>query len=182
MFQLDKDTKSSQKVKERGIFSSSGTMRNMKREMQNLINSVGGTGGMLQDYGIKAGVDGRLSLDTTTLNAQLDKNPDNVKAFFQGGTFTNPDGTTKKITGAFNNIEEQVSKYSKYGGILDNYKSSMSHRLDSLQTQEEKATARLTAKYNTMATRWAAYDTMINKLNSESSTITTMIDALAPKH
>ena len=181
MFQLDKDTKSSQKEKERGIFSSSGTMRNMKREMQNLINSVGGTGGMLQDYGIKAGVDGRLSLDTDTLNAQLDKNPDNVKAFFQGGTFTNPDGTTKEIKGAFNKIEEQVSKYSKFGGILDNYKSSMSHRLDSLETQKEKATARLTAKYATMAKRWAAYDTMINKLNSASTTLTTLIDAMAPK-
>jgi len=182
MFQLNKDTKSSQKEKERGIFSSSGTMRNMKREMQNLVNSVGGRGGTLQDYGIKTGVDGRLSLDKEKLTAQLDKNPDNVKAFFQGGTFTNPDGTTTEIKGAFNNIEKQVSKYSKFGGILDNYKSSMSHTLDSLQKQEEKASARLTAKYATMAKRWAAYDTMINKLNSASSTITTMIDAMAPKN
>jgi len=181
MFQLDKDTKSSQKEEERGIFSSSGTMRNMKREMQNLINSVGGRGGMLQDYGISAGVDGRLSLDTDTLNAQLDKNPDNVKAFFQGGTFTNPDGTTTEITGAFNKIEDQVSKYSKFGGILDNYKDSMNRKLDSLQTQEEKATARLTAKYATMAKRWSAYDAMINKLNSESTTLTSLIDSMAPE-
>ncbi|SFV68524.1 Flagellar hook-associated protein FliD [hydrothermal vent metagenome] len=181
MFQLNQDTKSSQKEKERGIFSSSGTMRNMKREMQNLINSVGGTGGMLQDYGIKYGVDGRLSLDSEKLNEQLDKNPDNVKAFFQGGTFTNPDGTTTELKGAFNKIEEQVSKYSKFGGILDNYKNSMSHTLDSLETQKEKATKRLEAKYATMAKRWSAYDAMISKLNAASTTLTTMIDALAPQ-
>jgi len=181
MFQLDKDTKSSQKEKERGIFSSSGTMRNMKREMQNLVNSVGGRGGMLQDYGIELGRDGRLSLDTKKLEEQLDKNPDNVKAFFQGGTFTNPNGTTTDMKGAFNTIEEQVSKYSKFGGILDNYKDSMNHSLDSLEKQKEKATARLEAKYATMAKRWSAYDAMINKLNSASTTLTTMIDALAPK-
>jgi len=181
LFQLNQDTKSSQKESERGVFSSSSTIRNMTRDMQNLVNSVDKAGNTLQDYGIKLGPDGRLSLNTDTLNKQLDTNPDNVKAFFQGGTFTEDNGTTATLKGIFNTIEESVSKYSKFGGILDNYKNSMTHSLDTLNEQKQKALDRLTAKYETMAKRWSAYDAMINKFNSDSATLTSMIDALAPK-
>jgi len=179
MFQLDKDTKSSKDVKVRGTFSNDSTVRNMKRSLQNMINSVGGNAGLLQDYGVQLGSDGRLSLDTKKLGEQLDKNPDNVKAFFQGGTFKKVDGSTEKLNGAFNDIEKQVSNYSKFGGILDDYKNSMTHSLDSLNTQKQKATDRLTAKYATMAKRWSSYDAIINKLNSTSTQLTSMMNALS---
>jgi len=181
LFQLDKDTKSSQNKEERGVFSGDSTVKSMKRDLESIIHIVGSGLGQLEDYGITTARDGRLSLDTSKFEEKLKENPSNVKAFFVGGTFTKKDGSEVDIKGAFNEIEEDFSKYSKYGSFSTNYKTYLEDRVESLTEQKDKATARLTAKYATMAKRWASYDTLLNQLNATSTTLTSMIDSLAPK-
>jgi flagellar hook-associated protein 2 len=181
LFQLDKDTKSSKDVKERGIFSGDSTVKSMKRDLQNIMRNIGSGLGQISDYGITTDNNGRLSLDTAKFEEKLDENPANVKAFFVGGTFVKSDGSEVDAKGAFNEIEDDFSKYSKYGSFSTNYTTSLKDRIDTLTEQRDKATARLTAKYATMAKRWASFDALINQLNSTSSTLTSMIDSLAAK-
>jgi len=178
IFQLTEDTKSSQKVEERGIFSSDSTVKGMKRDIQNILNTVGGGVGRMQDYGIEVGDDGRLSLDSTKLNEKLDENPDNVQAFLAGGTFVKSDGQNVEVDGIFTEMENTFAKYSKYGAVLDDYKTSIQDRIDSLNTQREKAVARLDSRYRTLAKQWQAYDLMISQLNAASSTFIQMANSL----
>ncbi len=178
LFQLDTDTKSSQKEEERGVFSGDSTIKGMKRDIQNILNTVGGGVGMMQEYGLEVARDGRLSLDSSKLNEKLDENPDNVQAFLAGGTFIKSDGSSVEVDGIFSEMEDTFAKYSKYGAILDDYKTSMQDRIDSLNEQREKAVERLNSRYETLAKQWQAYDLMISQLNSASSTFIQMANSL----
>jgi len=176
MYQLGQDTKSSQDEDERGVFSSDTTIKNMKIDLINVITSAGGDGGRLQDFGIKVDNDGRLSLDSELLNKKLDEDPENVHSYFIGGTYTQDDGSTIELHGAFADIEDQFAKYSKGGAILDKYSDSITTRLDSLSTQREKAVDRLDSSYATMAKKFAAYDLMISQYNQTSDMFTQMMN------
>ncbi len=177
MFQLNRDTKSSQNKKERGAFSSDSTVKGMKRDLQNMINNVGSGLGSMQDYGIKAGRDGRLSLDTTKFEEKLKDNPANTKAFLSGGDFVKDNGSTVKVDGIFGEMKNSVDKYSKFGAILDDYKTSMQDRIKTLTQQQTRATDRLEAKYKTLQEKWSSYDSIISKLNNTSTSLQQMINS-----
>lgn len=179
LYQLDKDTKSSEKAEERGIFSGESTMKNMKSDLINMLIQVGEGVGRLQDYGIEVANNGSLSLDTSKLNKMLDENPSNVQAFFAGGTFTKSDGSEVELEGTFVQMEEDVSKYTKYNAGLDQYDNLIKSKLESLSEQRTKALERLTAKYDIMAKQYAAYDAMITRFNSISTMFTNMVNAEA---
>lgn len=177
MFQLATDTKSSQEESERGIFSSDSTMKGMKSALTNMLASLGQGAGKIQDYGIEADADGRLSLDSTKLGEMLDKDATSTQAFFVGGTFTNASGTTTELRGIFADVETEVAKYSKYNNVLDQFKESINTRTESLNAQREKAVARLESTYAIMAKRFAAYDLVINQFNAASDMFSQMINA-----
>lgn len=177
MFQLNTDTKSSTDEDERGVFSSESTIKSMKSAMSIMLKNVGESVGEISDYGILTDDDGRLSLDTDLLNTALASDATSAQAFFVGGTFTSSDGSTTELSGVFVELEEEVAKYAKRGSILDEYKESITTRLDSLTEQKEKAIARLDSSYAIQAKRFAAYDAVISKFNTASSMFTDMIDA-----
>lgn len=175
VYQLGEDTKSSQKESERGIFSNDSTIKSMQRSIENILNSVGGGVGNIEDYGINLGDDGRLSLDSAVLNEKLDANPDNTQAFLAGGTFIRDDGSKSEVSGIFTDFENEFAKYSKYGAILDDYKTSMQDRVDSQNERRTTAIERLDTKYAIMAKQWASYDSMINQYNNASNMFTALI-------
>ncbi|MCK9472183.1 flagellar filament capping protein FliD [Sulfurimonas sp.] len=177
LYQLGEDTKSSEKPEERGIFSNESIIKNMKSDMLNMIAKAGEGVGRLQDYGIEIEDDGRLKLDQTKLNQKLDENPKNVQAFFAGGTFTKNDGSEVELKGAFVEMENDISKYTKYNAGLDQYGNLLEDRLDNLTEQRTKAMERLTVKYEIMAKQFAAYDSVITQLNSVSSMFTDLVNS-----
>lgn len=177
LYQLNKDTKSSEKVEERGVFSSESTIKNMKSDLINMLGRVGESVGRLQDYGIEVADDGSLSLETSKLNEMLDADSSNVQAFFAGGTFTKSDGSEVELEGAFVQMEEDVLKYTSYNAGLDQYENLINSRLESLTEQRTKAMERLTAKYDIMAKQFTSYDAMITQFNSISTMFTNMVNA-----
>jgi len=177
LYQLGEDTKSSENADERGIFSNESIIKSMKSDMLNMIVRSGEGVGRLQDYGIEIEDDGRLSLDTATLNQMLDENPQNVQAFFAGGTFTKSDGSEVELEGAFVEIQEDVSKYTSYNATLDQYGNLLTSKLESLDEQRTKALERLTVKYEIMAKQFAAYDLVITQLNSVSTMFTDLVNS-----
>lgn len=179
LYQLIEDTKSSEKVEERGVFSGESTIKGMKAQLMNMIGSAGEGVGRLQDYGIEVADDGSLSLDSSKLNEMLDENPDNVQAFFAGGTFTKSNGSTVELEGAFTQMQEDVSVYTKYNATLDQYNNLLSSTIESLDEQRTKAMERLNAKYEIMAKQYAAYDAVITQLNSVSQMFTDLVNSEA---
>jgi len=176
--QLSTMTKSSKDESERGIFSSDSTIKAMKNTVLNMLSTVGEGAGRLQDYGFSSNRDGTISLDHSVFKEKLSENPANVQAFFSGGTFTT-NGTSKELTGAFDEIKSTLDRYTKYDATLDQLKSSYTSRISSLEDQKTLASDRLTARYNIMAKKFAAYDAMINKINSASDIFVQLANAQA---
>ena len=177
LYQLTTDTKSSENAEERGIFSGESFMKTMKADMLSIVGTAGGGVGRVQDYGIEVNDDGSLKLDTTKLNEMLEANPDNVQAFFTGGTFTKDDGSEVTLDGAFVEMEEEIEKYTKYNQSLDQYKNLLEDKIESITEQRSKAMERLTSKYEIMAKQFAAYDAVITQLNNVSSMFTNLVNS-----
>ncbi len=179
MTELDKMTKPSVDSADRGIFSSDSSIKSMKTMIRDSIDSIGGGVGTLFDYGFDIDKDGVLSIDKDIFNTKLDENPTNVEAFFSGGTFTNADGTTTQVDGAFNEYSVSIESYTKYNGTLDQLKTYFTENISSLEDRKELAIERLDDKYEILAKQYAAYDLVINKYNQASSMFTEMANASA---
>jgi flagellar hook-associated protein 2 len=177
MDELSRATKNSTDSSERGIFSGDSTFTAMQRDLRGMIDKVGGGVGTLYDYGFDIDKSGKMSIDKTAFNAKMDDNPANVEAFFSGGDFTNSDGSTTTVKGAFSEMSDKTTNYTKYNGMLDNYKTFLDDSSKSLEESKTKATERLDAKYEVMKKQFAAYDAMIASFNNASSAFTQMQDA-----
>jgi flagellar hook-associated protein 2 len=118
-----------------------------------------------------------MKFDTAAFEEKLTQNPANVQAFFSGGTFVEKDGSSVELTGAFDELKSTVDLYAKYNGSLDQLKTSFTKRISSLEDQRTLATQRLSAKYEIMAKRFAAYDAVISKINNASSMFVQMANA-----
>ncbi len=169
MTELNKMTKSSTDSEERGIFSGESTIKSMKRMIQDMVSSIGGGVGLMVDYGFDIDKDGKMSVDKDIFNDKLDENSTNVEAFFAGGTFTQDDGTTVEVDGAFTEFATRVEEYTKYNATLDQFKEAITQNISSLEDRKTSATERLDSRYEIMKKRFIAYDLMMSKINAASS-------------
>jgi len=174
--ELSKATKSSTDPQERGIFSSSSTIKGMKSTIEDMISAVGGGVGTLYDFGFDVDRDGKMSIDKTVLNEKLDDNAKNVEAFFSGGEYEKADGSTETLKGAFNEIADIFGEYAGYNGNLDQFQESINERISTLEEAQEDATKRLDDRYEILKKKYAAYDLMISKLNNASNMFVQMVN------
>lgn len=83
----------------------------------------------------------------------------------------------KEETGTFgvlkNTMREMMSSEGSFGG----YKSSLTKEAKNLNEITESTKESIENKYNTMWSTWAAYDSIISKLNNQASVIANMINA-----
>lgn len=172
MTELDSVTKNSTDSDTRGIFSSDSSIKSMKNDTRNILDTMGGGVASIYDFGFDVDKDGKLTFDSSTFNDKLDENSDNVEAFFSGGDYTNSDGSVTTIDGAFNDMSAVVEDYTKYNKTLDLFKISIDDRISSLGDDKIAAQERLDSKYETLAKQWAAYDILINKTQSSSDLFT----------
>jgi flagellar hook-associated protein 2 len=152
-------------------------MRSLQSSLRSMMDNVGGGVGTIYDYGFDIDKDGRLTIDKTVLNEKIDENPANVEAFFSGGDFEDSDGNTTTIDGIFVEMNTNVESYTKYNGMMDDFKNYLNDSISSLEDRKLKAQERLDARYETMKQQFSAYDAMIAKFNNSSSAFKQMMDA-----
>jgi len=177
MSELSRATKNSTDASIRGIFAGESTMRSLQSSLRGMMDSVGGGVGNLYDYGFDIDKNGKLSIDTTIFNSKIDENPSNVEIFFSGGEYDNGDGTTTTVDGAFTEMSSRVEEYTKYNGMMDNFKTYLNDTVSSLEDRKTKAQDRLNAHYGTLKQQFTAFDAMIAKFNNSSAAFKQMIDA-----
>lgn len=177
--ELEKVTKPSTDSTVRGIFSSDSTIRSLRSVVNNLVKNVGGGVGSLLDYGFDIARDGTMSVDKTILNTKFDDNPTNVQSFFAGGSFTDVNGNVTTLTGAFSEMSITVGGYTEFNSMLDQFNTSLSDSLKSLNDRKTKAVERLDNKYAILKKQFSAYDAVINRFNSQSSMFTQLANAQA---
>jgi len=87
-------------------------------------------------------------------------------------------GTSNTTTGFFSTFNTQLENLvSNDNSTLSVYGKDLENEKKSLTTEKETTTKRLDAKYDTMVARFAAYDSIIGKLNAQFQSLSMMIEA-----
>lgn len=175
--ELDKATKSSKDVADRGAFSAESSIKSMKQAIEDMFSTVGEGVGYLSDFGFDIDKDGKMSVNKTTLNTKMDEDSDNVKAFFAGGTFTKSDLSTVTMSGVFVEMSTIIKGYTDSNKMLDGLETSLSDSLSELNERKTSATERLDSRYALLQKQYASYDAIISKINQQSSLLTQLINS-----
>ena len=103
---------------------------------------------------------------------------DSVKLASIGFSEGTVNGTSETTTGIFSTFNENLKNLiSGDDSTLGLFEKSLENEKDYLQTERITTVKRLDAKYDTMVARFAAYDSIIGKLNSQFQSLSMMIEA-----
>jgi flagellar hook-associated protein 2 len=162
-----------------GIFSGDNTIRNIGREITRMINSVDSKGYSLANYGIGLSRDGTMTFDKTDFTKKMDADSEGTEAFFSGKTTVNSVGSETVTEGVFTSLSNLMKSYVGTNGAVTNLVTDAKNGSTTLSEDRAKAVKLLEARYATLTAKFAAYDSMISKLNSQFSALQQQIDAAA---
>ncbi|WP_018749978.1 flagellar filament capping protein FliD [Paenibacillus sanguinis] len=138
----------------------------------------------LPDIGITTGTyteNGKLYLDEAKLQQAITENPDKVMEMFMGSTDGSSKGIFDKLYDTTLVTLERISDKagtSKYNGDLTqtlNEQSTMGKELTDMEDRIANLAKKLTAMENNYYTKFNAMEQAINKLNSQSASITNLL-------
>lgn len=170
----DTTTKNSDKGTQ-GVFIDNTFIRSIGRDLTKSVLASDVDGNSLANYGISIDKTGKMSFDKTVLETKLKEDPKAVELFFTGGITSS--GIEK--TGAFKAIDEKMANYTSSGKMLSNFDTNLKTEATKLEKEKTVAQKALDARYDTMIKKFAAYDSMINKINTQFASLKSMIDAEA---
>ncbi len=159
-----------------GVFNGNNFIKSIAREINAVITSVDGENNSLVNYGIEIDRYGVMSFDETAFKAKMNDDPAAVEAFFAGSYDTTTGATT---TGIFERLNDKLTEFTGYNGLMDNFKSDMDTRLESMNDQRSRLLASLDTRYAILEKQFIAYDAIISKLNAQFQSLQQMIDAAA---
>lgn len=159
-----------------GIFNGDSSIRSIGREITRMITSVDTNGNSLAAFGIELSEKGTMSLNEADFNTKMDADSDNVGYFFSGRTTVDANDVATHEDGIFETLNEKLLSFTKSDGLFSLLNSGLETGFKSLQAQHERTLASLTARFDTMTQRFIAFDSLINRLNSQSSALTQQID------
>lgn len=158
-----------------GVFNSDTFIRSISRDLSKSITAVNASGESIVNYGVTIDKTGKMLFDKTVLESKLSSDADSVKLFFSGGT--NSEGTT--VTGIFDSFDTKLEDYTASSKTLSNFEKMLKTEATNLTKSKTAAQASLDARYETMTKKFAAYDAMISKIETQFSSLQMMIDAEA---
>jgi flagellar hook-associated protein 2 len=167
-------TKYDQDTKSAGVFQGNSQIRSIKTSISDAFSMhFGANGKTIADFGFETNRDGTLSLDSSKLKESLSKDSNEIKNFFLG------DIDNK---GAFRLLNDSLFNIgTKSSGVLKSLQSNIDDRQKSLIESQERAQKRLDDRYDIMIKKFAAYDGIMGKLDSQAQALTSMIDASKAK-
>ena len=171
---LNESTKYDSDTETSGTFQGVSQITSLGADIRRQLLSVNASGKSLSDYGITLNESGLLEFDSSVFEEKMTSNGTDVETFFRGIT----DSNGNLENGFFTNFNDLLAGYiSGDESILSLYKTSLTSEKSSLSKERETTVSRLDSRYETMAARFAAYDSIINKLNNQFSALSMMIEA-----
>jgi flagellar hook-associated protein 2 len=155
-----------------GVFNSDSFIKSISRELSKVVSTFQ-DGNSLVNFGIDIDRYGVMSFNKATLESKLDADEASVKLFFSGGYDDNAEPTS----GIFDTINEKVDSYTGYKNLFSSYEDSLKTEGTNLSKSKLSAEESLRIRYATMANRFAAYDSIINQINSSFSSLQMIIDS-----
>jgi flagellar hook-associated protein 2 len=167
---LSSVTKYDAENKSAGIFQGTSEIRNITSSLNNIIaRTITEDGKTIADFGIEPKRGGTLKFNKSDFEDMLKQDATLVENFFRG---------TDGNNGLFNKFEDSIFDISTSStGALKSLDKNLENSLKALEEEQSKAQKRLDDKYKIMTKKFAAYDGVIAKLSSQSTTLQSMIDA-----
>ncbi|VEJ46781.1 flagellar capping protein [Campylobacter jejuni subsp. doylei] len=87
--------------------------------------------------------------------------------------------TSKPIEGKgiFSKLKATLQEMTGKDGSITKYDESLTNDIKSLNTSKDSTQAMIDTRYETMANQWLQYESILNKLNQQLTTVTNMINA-----
>jgi flagellar hook-associated protein 2 len=169
---LNDMTTVNQEAGTQGVFNSDSFIKSISRELSKVVATFQ-DGNSLVNFGIDIDQNGVMSFNKATLESKLDADAEAVKLFFSG-TY---DDNGEPINGIFDTINEKVEGYTGYGNLFSNYEDGLKTEGTNLSKSKLSAEESLRIRYETMAARFAAYDSIINQINASFTSLQMTIDS-----
>lgn len=168
---LTEVTKYDQDLDVAGIFQGVSQVYGIRGALNSILTSTNNNGKSLLDFGIMMKEDGTLELDEEKLNKKINDDYKGTQEFFRGYTAT-VRGVDTEFDGVFKRFETAIN------GLIDGtnstlklYDTSLTNELKTLDKQRLKAQETIDKRYEIMAMRFAAYDSIINGINAQFSSL-----------
>ncbi len=163
-------TKFDKEANTTGLFQGDSSVRSAENMIKDaLILTTSKDGKMMNDFGLDLQRDGTIEFDKSKFATMLKEDPQSVEDFFRG---------TNGRDGAFNRVESAIFDIkTSSNGVLKSLAKNLEDDATRLEEQQKIAQKRLDDRYSIMAKKFASYDAIIAKLNSQGDTLTAMIDA-----
>lgn len=154
-------------TKSAGILLGDTTLNSVQRQISGVLSSAlpNNSIGSLAALGITRSATGTLTLDSNKLTAALSTTPDAVKNLFAG------------TSGYATRLNTALDSYTSSSGVIATRELGLTSNLTKLNTQQSALDARMTTYETQLRKQYTALDTLMSKLNSTSSYLTS---ALAP--
>ena len=168
-------TKYDEETEIAGVFNGNSEIRSIIRQINTLITSNDANGKNLVGYGIYMNDDGTLKFDKSKFETAYKEDPDTAISFFRSSTSTIK-GESVEIDGVFtklrNTMDGLITGSNSTLKILETRLIDEQKALDKDKTSTQES---IDTRYETMASRWSAYDQLIAKTQQKSSVVTQMI-------
>lgn len=171
---LNEATKYDSDTEATGTFQGVSQIISLSSDIRKQLLTIDASGRSLVDYGISLSESGLLEFDASTFDTKMSSDPSDVEDFFREST--DEDGNI--VNGFFTDFNDLLANYiTGDDSILSLYELSLSTEKTSLTKERATTVSRLDDRYETMAARFAAYDSIINKLNNQFSALSMMIES-----
>ncbi len=153
-----------------GIFLGDATLRNLRNqvrsEISNSVDDIGGSYTMLLDIGITTNIDGSLSIDSSELADALNTNFDDV-----GSLFSSTNGIAVQL-------ESVLTEYTKADGIIDGKTEGLNTTIEGIADEFEDLNLKLANLEERLLAQFTALDILLTRLNTTSNFLSEQFDIL----
>lgn len=165
---MDEVTKYDSETETAGIFQGDSTLNSFQSTINRLLfDSYGAEGEGVSTYGLTVTQDGYLEFDTELFEEGMSEDPDMLATVF-----------SDMDTGAFTLLYDYLdNNISGSDALLESYSTYLSDSVENLTETRASKVEYLDSRYAIMATRFAAYDAIINSLTASFQTLQDIIDS-----
>lgn len=121
---------------------------------------------ILAQVGVSIDKDGRMSLNSTTLNRMLDNDFASVSSLF----------TSEQ--GIANRLESFVKGYTQSGGLLENRTRGIDSRLRTIADQQDRVDVREENLFNRLSRQFNAMDSIVSQINANGSFLSAQLASM----
>lgn len=147
-----------------GLLLGDSTLRGIstliRQEISSSVTGLTGPFSTLAELGITTDEEGKLSLNSETLNAALDSNFDQVGQLFAASN------------GIANTLDTAIEGYIGSSGIIDSRTAGIQVSVDDIADQREALDRRLVSLESRLLSQFTAMDILVSSLQNQSNFLT----------